>query len=199
MKVDVTIPDGEINNWSVETFIISKKDAEFENMRSVFSSGPTAHYVPGTYKRLRRNGKTIMSNTTDEVNDHAHFIRMAEGNVLINGLGLGVCLKAILKKPEVKSVTVIEREKDVIDLISPHFDDPRLTIIHADALEYKPPKNVKYDYVWHDIWDETCLDNLETMATLHRKYGRRAKWQDSWQRDYLKHLQRQERNSYWKY
>ena len=95
MKVDVTIPDGEINNWSVETFIISKKDAEFENMRSVFSSGPTARYVPGTYKRLRRNGKTIMSNTTDEVNDHAHFIRMAEGNVLINGLGLGVCLKAI--------------------------------------------------------------------------------------------------------
>jgi hypothetical protein len=193
MKIEVTIPDGKKGDWSVETFIITKKDADFENIRGMFSSGPSPYYIPGTYKRLMKKGKVIMSNTPDEIGDHLHFIYEAKGDVLINGLGLGVCLKAILAKPEVRSVVVIEKEQDVIDLVGVHFDDPRLKIICADALEYKPPPNTKYDYVWHDIWDCICLDNLEMMGTLHRKYGRRARWQDSWKRDWLKYEQRRER------
>ena len=53
----------------------------------------------------------------------------------------------------------------------------------------------------HDIWDDICLDNLETMATLHRKYGRRCDWQGSWKRDWLKYQQRREREQdrMWRY
>jgi spermidine synthase len=117
---------------------------------------------------------------------------------VINGLGLGVCLKAILEKTEIESVTVIEKSKDVINLVEPSFlDDPRVTIIHADALEWKAPRNVKYDFVWHDIWDDICTNNLETMGTLHRKYARRSGWQDSWCRDLLKYYQRREKEMYY--
>ena len=198
MKIDVTIPDKKIGDWSVSTFEITEKDASFQNMRSLYSSGPTTNYKPGIYKRLCRNGKTIMSNTPDEIRDHIRFISLARGNVLINGLGLGVCLKAILEKDEVESVTVIEKQQDVIDLISPYFDDERLTIIHADSLEWKPPKGAYYDFVWHDIWDDICTDNLETMATLHRKYGRYCNWQHSWRRDYLKYIKRREKRNSWR-
>ena len=198
MEIQVHIPDNTKGDWSIKIFEISKEDAKFQNMRASFSSGPQAYYIPGIYKKLCRNGKVIMSNTRDEIQDHMHFIRKARGNVLINGLGLGVCLKAVLEKPEVESVTVIEKSQDVIDLVSPYFDDLRLTIIHADALEYKPSRGERYDCVWHDIWDDICLDNLETMAMLHRKYGRRCDWQDSWKRDWLKYQQRRERYSIWR-
>ena len=187
MEIKVDIPDSEKGDWKISTFEIKEKDAEFQNVRSMFSSGPRTNYKPGIYKRLSRNGYVIMSNTPDEISDHMYFIREAKGKILINGLGLGVCLKAILKKPEVTSVTVIEKEQDVIDLVGKHFTDPRLTIICADALTYKPPKNERYDFVWHDIWDDICTDNLKTMATLHRKYGKKCDQQDSWKRDYLKY------------
>jgi hypothetical protein len=187
MKINVSIPDSKSGDWSIDSFEITEKDSEFENMRSLFSSGPSTNYEPGKYKRLSRNGHVIMSNTPDEIRGHLGFIRFAKGDVLINGLGLGVCLKAILEKPEVKSVTVIEKSKDVIKMVAPYFKDKRVTIINADALKWKAPKGKRYDCVWHDIWDDICTDNLESMSTLHRKYGKRCNWQDSWKRDYLKY------------
>jgi len=68
-------------------------------------------------------------------------------------------------------------------------DDSRVEIIHADAFEYKPPKDVKYTCVWHDIWDDICGDNLPEMTKLHRKYGKKAIYQDSW----CKHLCKRDR------
>jgi len=80
---------------------------------------------------------------------------------------------------------VIELSEDVIKLVEPHLKErwgERLTVIHANALIWQPPKGAKYDMVWHDIWPTICTDNKETMTTLHRRYGRRAKWQGSWAR-----------------
>ena len=137
----------------------------------------------GEYKQLTRNGKVVMSNTQAEIRDHLFFIFRAKkgGNILINGLGLGVALSAILESKEVKTVTIIEKSEDVIKLVGPSFShDDRVKIICADAYIWKPPKGVKYDVVWHDIWDSICTDNLEEMKTLHRKYGRRCNWQGSW-------------------
>ena len=114
-----------------------------------------------------------------------YFIREAQKSkrILINGLGLGVCLAAILESDVPEKIVVVEKSEDVIKLVGPTFEnDSRVEIIHADALEYKPPKGEKYDAVWHDIWPNICSDNLESMKKLHRKYGRRAAWQGSWAR-----------------
>jgi len=186
MNIDVNVPDGKSGGWSVETFEVSKEDADLANMRAMFSFS-TRSIAPGTYKRLKRGGATIMSNTPMEISDCRFFIYKAKGNILINGLGLGVVLVALLKKPEVKNITVIEKSQDVISLVAPTFtNDKRLSIIHADALEWKPPKGVRYDCIWHDIWDDICADNLSEMTTLHRKYGRRTDWQDSWCKELCK-------------
>jgi spermidine synthase len=90
----------------------------------------------------------------------------------------------VLEKPEVERVTVIEKSEDVIVLVAPSFSkDNRVQIILADAFEYQPPKGVRYGAVWHDIWDTICGDNLPSMHRLHRKYGRRTEWQNSWCRE----------------
>lgn len=182
-KYKVDVPVGKSGDWTVEKFIVSKKDADFERMRSIFNGG---RFVPeGTYTALKYNGYTIMSDTPDEIRDHLSVISYATGNVLINGLGLGMVLNACLKKLEVTHVTVIEISEDVISLVGDHYKNmhgDRLSIVHENAFEYKPPKGTRYDTVWHDIWSNICADNLKEMHQLHRKYGRFADWQGSWGR-----------------
>lgn len=186
MEIEINVPDGKQGEWGVSSFEVSEKDAQFFNFRAMFKPGGRI-IKPGKYKKLTRNGATIMSNAPAETRDLCSFIWRVEengGNILINGLGLGVALTAILKNDKVKSVTVIEKEQDVINLVGPTFsNDKRVTIIHANAFEWKPPKGIRYTIVWHDIWDDICADNLPEMTRLHRKYGRRTDWQDSWCRD----------------
>jgi len=54
-----------------------------------------------------------------------------------------------------------------------------------NAFEWKPPKGFHLDYVYHDIWDDLCADNLEGMKKLHRKYGKWTDNQMSWGRKYI--------------
>jgi len=177
MKVDMSfLADGKSGEWSVETFVVPEED-----LSQIFSIFKTGRSVPGgIYKRLKRSGTVVMSNTPDEIRDFRHFTYQAKGSILINGLGLGCVIKVLLDKPEVTKITVIEKSEDVIKLVAPYFNDERLQIIHADAFEYKPQKNEKFNFVWHDIWDYICADNLTEMATLHRKYSKKTEWQDSW-------------------
>jgi hypothetical protein len=199
-KYKVNIPEGESGAWKVSRFEVTKKEAEFQLMRSAFNGG---RGVPeGTYTKLTRNNYLIMSDTPNEIKDHLSFIGNATGNVLINGLGIGMVLQAVLNKPEVTHVTVIEMSEDVIALVAPFYQDiygDKLTIIHADAYEYKPPKNVRYDAIWHDIWDDICTDNLEGMKKLHRKYGRHTDYQGSWCRGILESQRKRERNTSWRF
>lgn len=180
MKVDVHIPDGKSGNWEVSTFEITEDGAKFHNMREAIHR--TNRFVtPGLYKKITRDREVIMSNTESEIQDHMKFVNKATGNVLINGLGLGVVLEMIKDKPDVENIIVVEKSKDVIDLVAPYFkDNSKITIINADAYEYNPPKDMKFDAVWHDIWDYICEDNLEEMEVLEDKYSDITNWQDSW-------------------
>lgn len=178
----VEVPEGVSGDWKVSRFTVSAKASAFDSIRALGHGG---RYTPeGTYTRLTRNGSVIMSDTPNERRDHYEPVDRATGNILINGLGLGMVLNACLLKPEVTHATVIELSQDVIDLVGPYyinkFGANRLTIIQASAYDFQPPKGVVYDMVWHDIWDDICTDNLSEMTRLHRKYGRRCKWQGSW-------------------
>lgn len=193
--IPVNIKDGVSGPWKVESFEVSKEAEKMQLMRSTFSSG-RGRYVPaGKYKAIKRNGQIIMSNTPDEIRDCYGFFREAKGRVLINGLGLGVVLTAILAKiddkdnPAVKEVTVVELSQDVINLVGPTFKkDPRVTIVNHDAFTYKAEG--KFDAVWHDIWDDITSDNLETMKKLHRRYGKKTSWQGSWCRERCEYYKR---------
>jgi len=174
----VTVPEGSIGDYRVEKFTISEKEAGFYNI-NCHGRGVDS----GTYTRLMRGTKCIMSDTFEEMRDHSEPIYRASGKCLINGLGIGLVLKNMLDKKEVKHVTVIEISKEVIDLVGKYYINKykeRVSIINANAYEWKPVKGMRYDVVWHDIWDDICSDNLPGMTKLHRKYGRICDWQGSW-------------------
>jgi len=179
MNVYIDVPDGVSGDWRVETFTVPKED--FSQMISAMKYGRS---VPaGIYKRLMRKNTIVMSNTPDEISDFIPFYNYAHGTVLINGLGLGTTVKMLLEKDgkrKIDHITVIENSEDVIKLVAPSYQDPRVTIIHADAFTWIPPKGQRWNCVWHDIWDFISADNIDEMKKLHRKYGKRCDYQESW-------------------
>lgn len=147
-KVD--IPEGHSGNWRIERFTVSESEARFDALRSGYRS-----VRQGTYTRLMCGDETVMSDTHAERRDHLGVVQDARGDVLVTGLGLGMVVVALLQNPEVRTITVIERSKDVIDLVEPtlrarHGSD-RLRIVCADAFTWKPGKNDSWDCAWHDV------------------------------------------------
>lgn len=178
-KYKVNVPQGTSGLWTVARFEITDG---IEALRCAMHGRPVA---PGTYTRLTRKGlwDPVMSDTPAEVADHLAAIWQAEargGRILLNGLGLGMVLKAILTFPNVSQVDVVEVEQDVINLVAPSYPDPRVHIVHADAFQVQWPDDAHWSVVWHDIWPAICSDNLKDMRRLRRKYQDKADWQGCW-------------------
>ncbi len=146
---DLPVKDGKSGNWTLDTFEITKDKALTLALRAQHTDNPDEYIPPGFYRRLSHCGEVVMSNTPMEIRTCESFIEQATGRVLINGLGLGMVLHVILQKDDVTHVTVIEKAQDVINLVAGTFaHDPRVQIVHADAMEYCPPAGVTYDVVF---------------------------------------------------
>lgn len=182
MKISLNIPDSSLGDWEVKSFEINQKEASEINLELLFIDSNRI-ISPGKYTKLSYKDQIIMSNTPAEIREHSIFINeaMKSESVLINGLGLGMCVKKILES-NIEKITVIEKSKTVIDLVSPYLQDNRIIIINEDALTYTPPKGEKYCAVWHDIWPTIDEENIPEMKKLHYKYRYKTKWQDSWAR-----------------
>ena len=150
--------NGKLGDWKIEKFTVTKKEAQFYNIGLMFKPGGSSQCIlPGNYTRLMHKGHVVMSDTPAEIRSHLSVINRAKGNVLLNGLGLGVVLGAILGKEEVNHVTVVEISQDVVDLVGPYYlenANGKLTIVVADALKWRPKLGTKFDVVWHDIWND---------------------------------------------
>ena len=179
----VAIPAGASGVWKVDCFEVTPQMARFGALRADIGH-PRDYVQVGRYTRLTRAGTIVMTDTPAEMRDHYEPVfqahKLVKGSVLIVGLGLGMVTSAILRSPQITEVTVIEKSADVIALVAPHIQDPRLTIIEADIFEWKPPAGKHYDVAWFDIWDDICADNLPEMATLKRRFARRVGWQGCW-------------------
>lgn len=146
----------------------------------------------GVYHRLAMDGEIWMSDTTAERRDHldpvleaANFreFRKEPGRGLVNGLGLGIVVGAMLEYLE--HVDVVEKDERVVQHIGSWYAKQygdRVTIYHGDALRMKWPPNMWWDVAWHDIWPSIGMRWLPQMNRLHRMYGRRVGWQGSWAR-----------------
>lgn len=113
------------------------------------------------YPALMEGDTLWMSVTPNEIETMREPIARACGRVAAYGLGMGYYALTALMKPEVDSVTVIERDESVISLfkscILPRFDvADRLTIIRGDAIEYareQAPRE-RFDCVFADLWHD---------------------------------------------
>lgn len=206
-KWKVSIPEAKSGGWRVEKFTVTAEAARWSALRAVVNhSGRGVR--EGTYTRLTHCGQVVMSDTPDEIYDHMEFVGLARGRVLVHGLGLGMVAAALLRKPEVDHVTVVEVSPDVLRLVGPHvqpegpgilmepgptevrppkkgrtvLEAPRLRLVYGDAFTWEPLPAERWDSAWHDIWTYISADNLPEMARLHRRFGGKVKRQASWAR-----------------
>lgn len=124
---------------------------------------PKIGYFPHkfVYPAILENDRIWMTITPNEIETMKEPIEEAFGNVLTFGMGLGYFPYMISLKSSVKSITIVERSYDVIDLfrthILPQFKDPSIvTIIQSDAFDYASANfgGKDYDYIYTDLWHD---------------------------------------------
>lgn len=180
----VELPDIDAEGVVVRRFDITPEESKRTRLMAVMGGG--RGFAPaGSYTRLNVDGRLWMSDTPDEMRDHAEAYWEAQrrgGRVLINGLGLGMVVGAMLRLPQVEHIDVVELDERVARLIGEHYAGDRVTVHHADAYDIQWPTGTRWTVAWHDIWPTITGENLAGMHRLHRKYGRRTDWQGSWAR-----------------
>lgn len=133
---------------------------------------------------LSKNDETWMCITPNEINTMQKHINQATGNVLVFGLGLGYYPYMVSLKDDVKSVTIIEKDQKIIDIfkkyIYPQFKEKeKITIIHADALNFKSERQYQTTFVdlWHNPNDGL---NLYIKFKQHEQnnFGKYQYWLD---------------------
>ena len=78
-----------------------------------------------------------------------------EGDILIAGLGIGMVNELLVDSDDVTSVTIVEKEQDVVDLVWEHCaKDDRFTLVVDDIETWDVPEDSSWDVGWFDSWIE---------------------------------------------
>jgi len=202
----VNLPESRSGEWAIEKYTISEAEAALHNLKDRINSDSRRPVLAGSYTRLvkydglgeqgtfasRGLGENFlrptvwMSDTPVEIMDHVELIARARGRVLIAGLGLGMCADAILRKPEVDQVIVVEPEFDVIKLVAPTLKQRWRNRFHTSIcsiydLEAGP--GVEYDTIWFDIWpkiENSMYDDMKRLFASWRPALRPGGWMGAW-------------------
>lgn len=169
-------PNVESENWKIRTFEVTMND-----YRAIYDQG----ILPGKYVSLNKKNvggfenTCMMSDTPMERFTNQEFVNNACGRVLIAGLGIGMVPAAIAEKDDVESITILEIDQEIIDLVEPLIrkyipNQDKITIVQADALTYPDTYNgEKYDWAWLDIWPEfpNSEEDFDMFEKLFTKYN----------------------------
>lgn len=128
---------------------------------------------PGRYIRLINGFNCVMSDTPMEKETNRDFVCNAHGNVLIGGLGIGLIILAIQDKEDVKHITVVEKNCEVIELVGKQLPlNFKVNIINDDVFEYKPL--FKYNTIYMDIWnyinEDVYKEQMKPLISRYRRY-----------------------------
>lgn len=158
------LKDGKVGNFELSHYEIRE-----DNFRAIYRDG-----IPcGKYIRLTHSGECVMSDTPMEKRTNMDFVINAHGNVLIGGLGIGMIILAIQDKEEVKQITVVEKNEEVIELVGSQLPlNSKVHIVHDDVFEYKPL--FKYNTIYMDIWNYVNSDvynqQMKPLISRYRRY-----------------------------
>lgn len=97
-----------------------------------------------------------------EINTFKDFVDEATGDVLLIGCGLGYVAYMLSRKEDVKSITIVDDNEDVLSLFNTHIlpqfeNKDRIRTVKSDGLEYLKNSSLKaFDHINVDIWYDTC-------------------------------------------
>jgi len=124
----------------------------------------------------------IQSSEDDEALYHELLVQPAmvrhpnPQDVLIIGGGEGATLREVLVHRSVRSVTMVDLDRQVVELCREHlldwhqgaFDDPRLRLVFGDGRKFVEEDESRYDVVVIDVVD--MLDNGPAQALYTRQF-----------------------------
>ena len=119
----------------------------------------------------------IVGKETWMVDDPLHWYGMqdlakvASGNVLVAGLGLGLVIHALEENEAVTTVDVVEIDYDVVDLITPLIKMKKTNIINDDFWQYLYKTKETYDTCILDIWVYGETDRIRTGYSMLAALG----------------------------
>lgn len=163
---NISFPKGNVGNWSFETRVCKPYEAFVYDDPTILPDGkilPNIGFfdVEYPFPAVLENGREWMTLMPNETNTTKPALEKANGKVLTFGLGLGYFTYMAAIKPDVESVTVVERSADVIELFSnfilPQFPDPeKIEIVKSDAFDFAENRmrDGAYDSVFVDIWHD---------------------------------------------
>ena len=115
-------------------------------------------YFQEEFKFLVLNYKDVtwMSITPNEIKTMEPAIKNAKGNIIVFGLGLGYFAFMTSLKEEVKNITIIENDINIINIFKENLlplfpSKEKINIIQDDALEVIR-KPLPYDFAFVDLW-----------------------------------------------
>lgn len=197
--VDI-IPEATNGNSRIEHFTLTYGRIMLDNLRYARDGMSFMTVEPGKYAKLVTGRGLEMSDTQMEWRTNREVIANANGRVLIAGLGLGLIIVPLLKKKEVTSIEVVELNKEVIELVTPHIKHEKLNVVHSCINDYhrywKHLGGKKFDTIYFDIWPDIGVENLEPMTRLCRMFrgslnkANPHSWMGCWTRDILRSMKR---------
>lgn len=110
-----------------------------------------------------------MSNTDHEYETHKELFDKAKGDVLIAGLGLGYAPMVLKEMSKVKTIDIVEKEKEVIELVAKHISHEKIRIHHFKISEYLNFRNKSYDIIFFDVFpDDPCYFEKDTEFLINQ-------------------------------
>ena len=123
-----------LNNFPIPTWLTA--------LPAELDRGELQLKTDGPYRYIAVNRSVWMSynaQSSEEACELYSSFRVAEGHVLCTGLGLGLRESWLLRKSEVKSITVIEKNQCIIDFHKEFNPEllKNIKIVQSNASEYK--------------------------------------------------------------
>lgn len=92
-----------------------------------------------------------MTDNPSDVFSMESYGRQASGKVLVGGLGLALLPNELAKNDSVESVTIVEKNEDVINL-SGRYVPEGMEVVHSDLWDFIEKDNTDWDYIIIDVW-----------------------------------------------
>jgi len=164
-RIEVNIPTGISGDHLVTQYNSGTQQRMWQQYLAMKNEPYETHTV------LIKNScpMPIMQDSQAEYNEHQWLWDNATGDVLIGGLGLGMVHQPLIDNPNVTSVTIVELEQDVVDLVWSHCPkDDSFTLVVDDFETWTPPAGSSFDTVWGDTWlvdSPLTMDEYRTLIT----------------------------------
>lgn len=192
------LPAKKIGIAEVKHREITQGESDFSRIRAM--QHPEEFCPPGQFTQLYVQNQLVMSDTHMEKNSNYDFllnVRKKGGDILVAGLGLGMILIPCFRLSGVRSITVVEKHQDVVDLIFPalqaKFGHPQrpgaarpFTVITADIKTWTPPIDCRWNIIYFDIWSNICDDYYKEILDLKARFKpffKRGGWIKGWMED----------------